>query len=179
MEDILLQTLCRQLLPFLQVELLFSLLWVKILIWFSSSLFITIELGLELFFLQVELKGRPSCLGLSRSRGWFGNDLPLISSPSRRCVKAPARPQWYRVSGCSLTGVWMKIPLVIYTLVDQNSIWRQLSRILVCDWSEDGSDRQLAVQWKAGSLCKPNQPHGEKSRVTGLISMVSKPIVFF
>ena len=32
MEDILLQTLCRQLLPFLQVELLFSLLWVKILI---------------------------------------------------------------------------------------------------------------------------------------------------
>ena len=34
--------------------------------------------------LQVELKGRPSCLGLSRSRGWFGNDLPLISSPSRR-----------------------------------------------------------------------------------------------
>ena len=55
MEDILLQTLCRQLLPFLQVELLFSLLWVKILD--LILLFITIELGLELFFLQVELKG--------------------------------------------------------------------------------------------------------------------------
>ena len=26
------------------------------------------------------MKGQPYWMGLSRSRGWFGNDLPLISS---------------------------------------------------------------------------------------------------
>ena len=50
---------------------------------------------------------------------------------------------------------------------------------MVRRWLIPAARKAGAVQWKAGSLCKPNQPHGEKSRVTGLISMVSKPIVFF
>ena len=63
----------------------------------------------------------------------------------------------------------MKIRLLIYTLVDQNSISRQLNRILVCDWSEDGSDRQLRRLGSSGAIfgrqvCAHQPSYVEKCR---------------
>ena len=60
--------------------------------------------------------------------------------------------------------VWMKIRLLIYTLVDQNSISRQLNRILVCDWSEDGSDRQLRRLGSSVAICAHQPSYVEKCR---------------
>ena len=52
----------------------------------------------------------------------------------------------------------------MYTLVDQNSICRQLNRILVCDWSEDGSDRQLRRLGSSVAICAHQPSYVEKCR---------------
>ena len=179
-------------------------------------LFIIIDLGLEFFFLPVELvniKGRPSCFGWSRSRD---DDLPAISSPSRLLwVKISFWLKWRQwlgsrprpsapsaqVPGCQVQGVRL--------FFDWQSGWK--SRFLYTFWwirilsagsrtecwsvigQEDGSARSgsyegcrsvaisgpVASIILASSLCSPIQPRGEMSRVTRLLSMVSKPIVFF
>ena len=141
----------------------------------------------------------PSCIGLSRSRY---DDLPVIFSSIANFIGQslyenggngwlPAhrpRAQGPRArrpgTGC-LSNLWLTVleknSLLKNTLVDQNSNCRQPNRILACDWSENGSDRQLRrlgssvaifglVWWQE---LMPAQPRGEMARAPRLVSMVS------